>query len=415
MKMPNLNVLVLSHFNEGNRVFEDYCNGIKAHSGNYYFVDYIHLYSIEGKGGSEKQIQEFVIDKNIDCIFFIWWSCDLTFDLQFIEKLSSLATIVMNYFDTEYFFEGVDRYYAQLADLVILPDCLSRYKYRQLDINALTTFALYDKDFYSKNDGIGKSIDVSFVGNLKQSNRKAYIDYLKTNGIAVETFGVGSDNGFVSNQEMVEVFNKSKINLNFTMTSDRRNYVINPPAISERIKQSKGRPNEIALSGGFILSENAPGIEEMYSIGQQMDVFKTKEDLLEKIRYYLANEQKREEISAAGYQRALNDYDAISGFKKVFSKIEELGRSCNKTLYMDREFIDNFVAYRLFYIFQFLLNGKFKNIPAELCLIWKFKRINLKKSFYFALKGFLHHMRAHPELESRLKLIKNKLRIKLKY
>ena len=366
MKMPNLNVLVLSHFNEGNRIFEDYCNGIKAHSGNYYFVDYIHLYSIEGKGRSEKQIQKFVIDKNIDCIFFIWWSCDLTFDLQFIEKLSSLATIVMNYFDTEYFFEGVDRYYAQLADLVILPDCLSRYQYRQLDINALTTFSLYDKDFYSKNDGIGKSIDVSFVGNLKQSNRKAYIDYLKTNGIAVETFGVGSDNGFVSNQEMVEVFNKSKINLSFTMTSDRRNYVINPPAISERVKQSKGRPSEIALSGGFILSENAPGIEEMYSIGQQMDVFKTKEDLLEKIRYYLANEQKREEISAAGYQRALNDYDAISGFKKVFSKIEELGRSCNKTLYMDREFIDNFVAYRFFYIFQFLLNGKFKNIPAEL-------------------------------------------------
>ncbi|HEY8095865.1 MAG TPA: glycosyltransferase, partial [Methylobacter sp.] len=201
----------------------------------------------------------------------------------------------------------------------------------------------------------------------------------------------------------------------FTMTSDRSNYAINPPAIGERIKQSKGRPNEIALSGGFILSEYAPGIEEMYSIGQQMDVFKTKEELLEKICYYLANEQKRVEIAASGYQRALNDYDAVSGFKKVFSKIDELGRSHNKTLYMDPEFIDNFVAYRFFYICLFLLNGKFKNIPAELRLVWKFKRINLKRSFYFATKGFLHYMRAHPQLDSRLKSIKNKLRIQLKY
>lgn len=413
--MPNSNVLVMSHLIEGNRVFKDYCNGIKAHSDNYYYVDYIQQYLSEGKERFEKQIHELVADKNIDSIFFIWWSCDLTFDLRFIEKLSSSATIAINYFDTEYFFEGVDRYYAQLADLVILPDCLSRYKYQQLNINAITTFALYDKSFYRKNDSIGKSIDVSFVGNLKQSDRKAYIDHLRANGIAVETFGVGSDNGFVSNEEMVAVFNRSKINLNFTMTSDRSYYVINPPAISERIKQSKGRPNEIALSGGFILSEYAPGIEEMYAIGEQMDVFKSKEELLERIRFYLSNEDKRAAIAARGYERALRAYDAAAGFEKVFVKMSGLGRSGNKTMYMDREFVDNFVAYRFFYIFQFLLNGKFRNIPGELRVIWKFKRINLGKSFYFAIKGFLHYMRGRPKLESRLKLIKNKLKIQLKY
>ncbi|TRZ92017.1 MAG: glycosyltransferase family 1 protein [Methanosarcinales archaeon] len=413
--MPNLNVLVMSHFIDGNRVFEDYCNGIKAHSGNYYYVDYIHQYFIDGKDKFEKQIEELVVDKKIDCIFFIWWSCDLTFDLRFIEKLSSLTTIVINYFDTEYFFEGVDRYYAQLADLVILPDCLARYKYEQLNINALTTFAMYDRNFYIKNDSVNKSIDVSFVGNLKQSNRKEYVDYLKMHGISVKTYGVGSDNGFVSFEEMVNIFNKSKINLNFTAISDSKNYVIKPPIINQRIKQSKGRPIEIALSGGFVLSEYAPGIEEMFSIGREIDVFNTKEELLEKIEYYLSNENKRAEIAARGYAMALRSYDSVSGFENVFNRIKYLGRSKNKTIYIDREFSDNFISYRFFYILQFLLNGRLKNIPAELRIILKYKSINLKKSFHFAVKGFLYYMRAHPRLESKLKLLKNKLKIQLKY
>lgn len=118
IKMKSLNVLVLSHFYEGNRIFEDYCSGIKAQCGNYTYVDYIERYLTLGKVKFEKEIETLVIDQKIDCLFFIWWSSDLTFDLKFIEKLSSLTTIIINYFDTEYYFEGVDRYYAQLADLI---------------------------------------------------------------------------------------------------------------------------------------------------------------------------------------------------------------------------------------------------------------------------------------------------------
>lgn len=405
----------MSHLIDGNRVFEDYCNGIKAHSEKYYYIDYINQYSIYGKDRFEKQIEELVIDKNIDCIFFICWSSDLTFELRFIEKLTSLTLFVINYFDTEYFFEGVDRYYAQLADLVILPDCLARYKYEQLNINAMTTFAMYDRNFYIKNDSINKSIDVSFVGNLKQPIRKKYIDYLRMHSISVETYGVGSDNGFVSYEEMINVFNKSKINLNFTAISDSENYVIRPPSINKRIKQSKGRPIEIALSGGFILSEYVPGMDEMFLPGQEMDVFNSKEELLEKIKYYLSNENKRTEIASNGYEKAFKNYDIISGFEKVFNRMNYIGRSKNKTNYIDREFLDNFISYRFFYLLLFLLNGRLKNIPAEIRIIWKYKIINLKKSYYFAVKGFVYYMRAHPRLESKLKSLKIKLKIQVKY
>src|ERR1051326_653044 len=246
--MDNSNVLVFSHLIHSNRVFEDYCNGIRVNCRNYHYVDYIHEYLIYGKERFEKRIERLILEKQIDYIFFIWWSTDLTFDLRFIAKLSSQATVVINYFDSEYFFDDIDRYYAQVADLVILPDCLARYKFEQLNINALTTFALYDKHFYRWDSGRKKNVDVSFVGNLKHADRMQYIDYLKSHGINVQTFGIGSDNGFISFEEMVGVFNTSKINLNFTALSNLKNYVIQPPRINQRIRQSKGRPIEIALT-----------------------------------------------------------------------------------------------------------------------------------------------------------------------
>ena len=35
----------------------------------------------------------------------------------------------------------------------------------------------------------------------------------------------------------------------------------------------KGRCQEIALSGGFVLSEYAPGLEDLFDIGTEIDVF----------------------------------------------------------------------------------------------------------------------------------------------
>lgn len=409
------NVLVFSHFIDGNRVFEDYCNGIKAHSKNYHYVDYIEEYLAQGKDQFEQRILQKVMDDKIDCIFFIWWSSDLTFDLKFMEKLASLTAIVINYYDTEYFFEGVDRYYAQLADLVILPDCLARYKYEHLNINALTTFALYDKNLCTRDEKLPKAIDVSFVGNLKQANRKEYIDYLTEHGISVQTYGVASNNGFVTFDEMIKVFNQSKINLNFTGTSNSGNYVVRPPTINQRIKQSKGRPIEIALSGGFILSEYAPGISEMFSLGEEMEVFASKEDLLDKVQFYLANEDKRIDAATRSYRRAIQDYDCVSGFRRVFNKLAEVDRSSNKTSHVDRSFLENFTSYRFFYIALFLLKGNFGHIPAEISTLFKYRAINFSKCYHFSVKGFLYYMRAHPQFEAPLKLIKNKLRITVRY
>lgn len=416
MKSNFSNVLVLSSYNKDiNKVFESYCDGIKDNCEEYYYIDYIDLYLKKGQRLFEKQIEDMVADKKIEAIFFIWWSCDLTIDLHFLERLSQKTKLVMNFFDTEYYFEAVDRYYAQLADLVILPDSLSRYRYEHLGIYAHTSFALYNGDDYKNNHISDKDIDVSFVGNLKNADRLEYVNYLKSNGINVQTYGTASDNGFASFDEMISIFNRSKINLNFTTLAESQNYIVSPPTINQRIRQSKGRPLEIALCGGFILSQYAAGIEDMFSIEKEFDLFSSKEEMLQKIQFYLANEEKRMEIAENGYQRALSQYEARSGFKIIFDKLKSLPPKEKFPLYVDDIFLRSYVSYRFFYLSRYLFLGRFSLLLKELCVIVKHPKISLSMSYFFAVKGCVFAMLEKEKLYNNMKKVKNFLKIKVKY
>jgi len=395
-------MVIMSHVRKTNIILENYCNGIKANSSNYYFVDYIDLYLQVGKKKFEERIENLVIEKEINYIFFILLSCDLTFDIHFIEKLSKLSFIVMNFFDTEYYFESVDRYYAQLADLVLLPDYLSKYRYELLNINAMCTFSLFSKNHYSGCDDSEKNIDVSFVGNFINKTRKKYIDYLIENEIKVKPYGAGTFNGYVNFNKMINIFSRSKINLNFTGTdSDVASLCLN---INNRIKQCKGRPIEVALCGGFVLSEYVPGIENMFEIGKEIDVFHTKKELLEKIKYYLANEKEREDIARRGHERALKDYDAETAFTKIFSMLYKYTKR-DSNIYLDDDFIRNYATYRFFYIGRSLFDRKFKILFEEFCIFLKYRKINYLSAYEYLRYSAWLFLDRHKRIKNNLKKI----------
>lgn len=407
--------LAFSHFNFGiNRVFEDYCQGIRANVEEYHYLDYIEEYRRLGKRRFEQMVERFIADKNITHVFLIWWSCDLTIDADFIARLAAKVRVVMNFFDTEYFFEGVDRYYAQFADLVVLPDQLSRYRYEHLCIPAHTSFALFDGQAYRAEEKIERDIDVSFIGNLKQADRGEYVQYLREYGIRVQTYGVGSDNGFVSFDEMIRIFNRSRINLNFTGTASFDNYAIDLPRINQRIKQSKGRPIEIALCGGFILSQYATGIERMFSL-EEFDTFRSKEELLVKVVYYLEHEAQRSEMAHRSHLRALANYDAVAGFRLVLDKLDSLPRPDLSQIYLDRSFRRNYAAFRFFYISLFMLQGRLTRVAEELSVIVAGRCLDPVAAYHFAIRGLLHHLREHHKLEQVFKSVRRWLPLKLKY
>ena len=65
-------------------------------------------------------------------------------------------------------------------------------------------------------------------------------------------------------------------------------------------------------------------MENLFEIGKEIEIFNNKEELLEKVKYYLKHEEERESIARRGYERAKRDYDAKRAVPKLLSTIDEL-------------------------------------------------------------------------------------------
>lgn len=410
----NYNVLALSHFDKNNAIFEDYCNGIKNASDTFHYVDYVELYIQRGKSGFETYLFNLVIQLKINFVFIIIRSGDLTFDLFFLKRLADVTKLVFNFFDTEHYFDAVDKYYGQEAFLVLLPNYLPKYRFELLGINALCTFSLYDKARYKKYERTVRDIDISFVGNVVKCGRTPLMSFLSAHNIVVEQFGRGSSNGLITFEEMIAVFNRSKINLNFNASADNAVLILGEN-INNRIMQIKGRINEIVLCGGFVLTEYSPGIEQMYEIGKEIDVFCNKHELLEKVRYYLTNDTEREAMADAARTRALGKYDTNEVFDWLLNHyLPGLVNTDDGKVLSDTSFEINYSLYRTFYLVNFLARSQFRYAFGELCQLLKIPMLltrTFKKVPRFLFNGVSLYLSQFPALKARMKSI---LKIKIR-
>lgn len=134
---------------------------------------------------------------------------------------------------------------------------------------------------------------VSFVG-AAHGSRREWIDRLREAGIEVACFGHGWPTGPVAMEEIPRIMRESVISLNF--------------ANSKGMNQIKARTFEVPGSGGFLLSEHAPGIERFYQPDSEVAIFRGFDDLMSKIRYYLSHAEERDALADAGYQRTAREY-----------------------------------------------------------------------------------------------------------
>ncbi len=103
--------------------------------------------------------------------------------------------------------------------------------------------------------------------------------------------------GVNSLNEMPFVFRQSRINLNITMRS-----------IQTGIPQ---RVWDVLACGGFLITNDQSEIFEFFEVGRELEVYSSKEELIEKIDYYLKNEDKRRRIAENGYEMVKDQHTVL--------------------------------------------------------------------------------------------------------
>ena len=101
--------------------------------------------------------------------------------------------------------------------------------------------------------------------------------------------------------QMPVVFHNSQINLNMSLRSIQSGIPL--------------RALDIMGAGGFLLSNYQPELAEYFEDGKELALFGSAQEMMEKAAYYLAHEEERRQIAAAGLRkvRELFSYEVRVG------------------------------------------------------------------------------------------------------
>ncbi|MDQ7083778.1 MAG: glycosyltransferase [Sulfurovum sp.] len=165
--------------------------------------------------------------------------------------------------------------------------------------------------------------DVVFIGHYEDDGRDEAIKLLIDNGIDLKLYGTEWDKSkyydFFRDRlsEIKPVYNDYNLALNSTKIALVFLSKLNNDTYTRRCF-------EIPATKTMMMAEYSDDLNTMFSEGKEADYFKTKEELLGKVQYYLAHQDTLTEVSENGYQRLLRDgHEIRNRVKEVISTYEK--------------------------------------------------------------------------------------------
>jgi spore maturation protein CgeB len=120
--------------------------------------------------------------------------------------------------------------------------------------------------------------------------------------------------GPLADAEYVRLFSRSRINLGFLVLGDTHR-TLRP------LRQVRLREFEATMAGGFYLTGWLPELEGLYALGREIETYRSREELVDKCRFYLAHEDARERVRRAGHARARRDHTWTKRFETLFAEL----------------------------------------------------------------------------------------------
>ena len=177
-----------------------------------------------------------------------------------------------------------------------------------------------------RNGTASGQIPVSFVGSFSgnHSSRTRLFEYI-ANHQSIQIWGNDAEklppdsrirqvnHGPVWGKSMYQTLRQSRITLNhhIDISGDFANNC--------RLYESTG-------TGALLLTDWKKNLDDLFEIDTELVTYKTPEECVEKITYFLEHEKERQAIAAAGQKRTLNDHTYYLRMQELIRILEERKR-----------------------------------------------------------------------------------------
>lgn len=216
--------------------------------------------------------------------------------------------------DDQWRFEPFSRIWAPHFGLAVTTSPKALRLYHDAGINNVLLSQWACNHFLYRPLPLPKKCDVSFVGQ-PHGDRPEVVQRLRRAGIDIQTWGFGWPNGRVTQDEFIQIISESRINLNLSNAS------------VGAIEQLKGRDFEVPGCRAFLITKRTDDLDRYYDVGREVEAYDSVEDLVLKIRHYLAAPEERERISEAGYRRTLAEHTMEKRLTEIFENVMDASKS----------------------------------------------------------------------------------------
>lgn len=273
--------------------------------------DFVELGKLHGLDAMSNMLYEEVQKFAPDALFGVWFDTNHDPRRQILKKISQTTPCkTIGWFcDSHWRYESFDKPWSEFLDFNVTTSKSGQEKYVRDGLGPKVIKSQWAVAPNYKKLDLPKSIDVSFIGQ-PHGDRRLVIDEIRRAGINIHVWGTGwPGTPRLTFDQMIDTFNRSKINLNLNNACDMS------------FKQIKGRNFEVPGCGGFLLTGTAENLHEYYEYGKEIETYGSTGEMIDKIRLYLQDNEKREQIANSGYQRTMTEHTYSHRYNSIFSTV----------------------------------------------------------------------------------------------
>lgn len=149
--------------------------------------------------------------------------------------------------------------------------------------------------------------DITLICEKTLPWRKKRLDNYASHFPQGQYYGLGWPNGFLPEEKRVPLLQNTKIGLNLHNSTGPINF----------------RTFYLPANGVMQICDNKTNLGKLFTLGKEAIGYDSVDEAIDLTKYYLEHDKERREIAAAGWERAMKDYNEVAIFNRLIKCIEQ--------------------------------------------------------------------------------------------